>query len=358
MNRKVTAFVLSAALAVTLAAPAFAAAETPDVAVRPRPEPVAQTETTAGETAEMETSVLYYGQITDIGKDEEGNLTQLQLQSERYGEYVMLINSDTVWIDSGNHAASDPSDLEVGEWVYVYHSPVSTRSLPPQSQAYAVLRNMPQDVGAGQYAEIGEITDCEDGTYQLLTADGSMYLTVDGETVLTGYPDGETVQAADLQAGDRIVAWYDIALLSYPGQAYAHHVMVLPDVLSEGDQVTLELDGEASEITGRYEDGVVMVPVAAVAEALGFDVEYTPKGPNGVKARVAVESSDFRVEMTIGVREITGVTTIPDAVGMTAPQDYGKAPYVVAPGTTWAPAELFEMLGKTVTLKGSQLSIQ
>ena len=58
MNRKVTAFVLSAALAVTLAVPAFAAAETPNVAVCPRPEPVAQTETAAGETAGQIPAVL------------------------------------------------------------------------------------------------------------------------------------------------------------------------------------------------------------------------------------------------------------------------------------------------------------
>ncbi len=359
MNQKVTAFVLSAAMAAALTVPAYAADGGNDVALCPSPEPVSQSDLAAETDPQAPDSVLYYGQVTEIQTDDAGAVTALHLRSDRYGEYVMLVSEDTVWIDSGNYAASSPEDLEVGESVYVFHSSVSTRSLPPQSQAYAVVRNIPQDVGAGQYATIGEIAENSDGTYQILTADGSMYLTVGSDTVLSAYAAGTTFQLSDLEAGDRIVAWYDIALLSYPGQAYAHHLMLLPEETaapSEGDAVALELDGTAAEVTGRYENGTVMVPVAAVAEALGFDVTYTREGSQAPE--ITVESDDFRVQMTIGSNLVTGVTKIPGAVGMTAPQDYGMAPYIVEPGTTWTPAQLFEMLGKTVTLEGTLLSIQ
>lgn len=67
----------------------------------------------------------------------------------------MNISSDTVWIDSGNRTASDPADLKEGESVYVFHSPISTRSLPPQSAAYAVVRNIPQDISCAQYHVVG-----------------------------------------------------------------------------------------------------------------------------------------------------------------------------------------------------------
>jgi len=43
---------------------------------------------------------------------------------------------------------------------------------------------------------------------------------------------------------------------------------------------------------------------------------------------------------------------------MTAPVKYDKMPYIVEPGTTWAPAEIFEMLGKSVTLDGTNLTIE
>ena len=97
--------------------------------------------------------------------------------------------------------------------------------------------------------------------------------------------------------------------------------------------------------------------MAAVAQALGFDVTYTP-GQEGQPALVTVESESFQVRLNVGENQIVGVTKIPGAVGMTAPQDYGKAPYIVEPGTAWAPAQLFEMLGKTVTMEGNNLTIK
>ena len=213
--------------------------------------------------------------------------------------------------------------------------------------------------------ERGEITEEEDGTFRILTSDGSMYITAGEDTGLSSYVEGESFQLSDLKAGDRIMAWYEIVLTSYPGQTYAYHLMLLPDETeaesedgapAEGTQISLELNGEASELVGRYEGGTVMVPVAAVAQTLGFDVTYIP-GKDGAADQVLVESEAFQVQLTIGSNLIVGVTRIPDAVGMTAPQDYGKAPYIVEPGTTWAPAQLFEMLGKTVSLEGTHLTI-
>ena len=79
---------------------------------------------------------------------------------------------------------------------------------------------------------------------------------------------------------------------------------------------------------------------------------------DGTPALVTVESETFRVSLTIGQEQIFGVTKIEGAVGMTAPMKCGAAPRIEAPGTTWAPAQLFEMLGRTVTLDGDTLSIQ
>ena len=62
--------------------------------------------------------------------------------------------------------------------------------------------------------------------------------------------------------------------------------------------------------------------------------------------------------MNIEKETIFGVTKIEGAVGMTAPVKYDKMPYIVEPGTTWAPAEIFEMLGKSVTLDGTNLIIE
>lgn len=72
----------------------------------------------------------------------------LHMSSDRYGEYVIHLSEDTLWIDSGNRTASDPATLKEGEELYVFHSPVSTRSLPPQGGGRGqgdAAKNQPQE---------------------------------------------------------------------------------------------------------------------------------------------------------------------------------------------------------------------
>lgn len=359
MKRTLTALMASGALLCALAMPG-AAAE----AAGPADDPAA----TAAEAQTLPASVLYFGQVAQIILDEAGTVTRLVLSSERYGEYIMNISSDTVWIDSGNRTASDPADLKEGESVYVFHSPISTRSLPPQSAAYAVVRNTPQDAGGAQYHVVEEVVRGEDGGLTVTTDNGGLLIYGDGDTQLSRYGGGSAA-LEELKAGDRVMAWYQVVALSYPGQTHADALMLLPagqpeeaarsaGLPEDGAELTIVVEGDmALPSTGRYENGTTMVPVAAVAQALGYQVSYTP-GENGAGARIAVESGQFSVQMTVGEEQIIGTTKIEGAVGMTAPTDYGMAPYIAAPGTTWAPARLFEMLGRTVTLEGDTLSIR
>ena len=364
MKRTLSALLVSSALLCAAVLPTMAA-ESADPA---------QTDSAAVQEETMSDSELYYGQVQEIGRDEAGTITSLLLTSERYGEYVMNISSETVWIDSGERTASDPATLQVGESVYVYHSPVSTRSLPPQSPAFAVVRNVPQDVGAAKYLEVEAVTQNEDGSATITTNNGGLWLTVEADASVTTYA-GEKASLADLQVGSHVMAWYDIVLLSYPGQAGTDQLMLLPgaaeerdgeaaetsapaEALQDGTELSIVLEGDmALPVTGKVENGAAMVPVAAVAQALGYEVTYTP-GENGEAALVTVEDASFRINLNIGDNLIQGVTKIEGAVGMTSPMDYGMAPYIVEPGTTWAPAQLFEMLGRTVTVDGDALSIQ
>ena len=350
MKRTLSALLVSGALLCAAALPAMAAESAG----------AAQTDSALTQEETMPDSVSYYGQVQEIARDENGTITSLWLTSERYGEYVMNISPETVWIDSGNYSASDPSTLEVGESVYVYHSPVSTRSLPPQSAAYAVVRNFPQDVSAAKYLEVEAVTQNEDGSITITTDNGGLWLTVEQDASVTTYA-GEEASLDQVQVGDHVMAWYEIVLLSYPGQAGTDHLMILPaaeELPQEGAELSIVLEGDmVLPVTGKYENGVATVPVAAVAQALGYEVTYTP-AERPEDTLVTVESDTFRVELRFQVPTIIGVTKIEGAVGMTAPMDYGMAPYAVAPGTTWAPAQLFEMLGRTVTLDKDTISIQ
>lgn len=370
MDLKCGAVLLSLALLSALALPVLAAGpdtpavELPSVKQPAQAMPAQGTaadggEPEEGEWAPLPHSELYYGTVTAIGRDEAGAPVRLTLTSVAYGDYVMNLSADTVWVDCAAQTASDPASLEEGESVYVFHSPASTRSLPPQSAAYAVVRNIPQDSMGAHYHVVEAVEAGEDGAARIVTDRGGLYISADEETVLSRYGGGAAPALSQLRAGDRIMAWYPAVAESYPAQAYARHIMALsaqtPETPAEGETLTLSLDGRPVQITGRYENGTAMLPVAAAAQTLGYEVTYTPR-PEG--ALVTVESDSFQVRLELGSGLIYGVTKLPGAVGMTGPQDYGAAPYIVDPGTTWAPARLFELLGRTVTLEGTQLTIQ
>ena len=353
MNKKLTAVVLSGAVVWLMGAHALAAQPAGQSDIIPISAPV--------EDIAMTDSALYYGTVSAISTEEDGTISRLTMESEAHGQYVMNLSPDTVWVDAGNKTAADPSTVKVGDRLYLYHSHVSTRSLPPQSAAFAVVVNVPQDMGAPHYHVVNNVVSQEDGSVKFSVDNGGLILSVSVDAGLSAY-EGDAPALADIQAGDRIMAWYDIVLTSYPGQSGASHIMLLPAKAEdlpkpeEGAQLTMELDGKVPNMVGRYESGVAMVPVAAVAQALGLDVTYTPNTDEG--ALVTVESDQFRVSLYLDRQIITGVTKIEGAVGATGPLDYGKAPYVVAPGTTWAPAEIFKMLGRTVTLEGTNLIIE
>ena len=227
MKRTFSALVISGALLCTLAVPGMAAEAEGQPGASAASAPQAQT---------LPASVLYFGQVTQVVRDEAGTVTRLVLSSERYGEYIMNISSDTVWIDSGNRTASDPADLKEGESVYVFHSPISTRSLPPQSAAYAVVRNIPQDISCAQYHVVEEITEGEDGGLIVTTDNGGLLIYLDGDTQTVRYAGGSAA-LEDLKAGDRIMAWYQAVALSYPGQTHADGLMLLPSEKEEPSSV-------------------------------------------------------------------------------------------------------------------------
>lgn len=321
-------------------------------------------------TATVADSVLYYGTVTQVQWDEQKNTASVWMQSERYGEVVMLVNDDTCYVDGGAGTAANASDLlQEGKGLYVYHSPVMTDSLPGQTVAYAFVGNMPMDMACPKYHEVEQVEKREDGTVVVTTDNGSLYLTIAADARISPYLTKNMPSIDDIQVGQYIMAWYDVVLESYPAQAGTNQVLLLPDKAAqqgepseqrevvEEDQASMEISiqGKTSGLTYKMQDGVAMVPLRAVAEGLGLNAGYAVEDG---KQDITAESDTFAVHMTPGQRTIYGVTKIEGAVGMTAPQDYGVAPYIEGEGITWAPAELFQMLGVTVELDAQGLHFE
>lgn len=249
--------------------------ETPAVTSTPEEaeEPIAAEtpETSEGEETEdveeMPASETYFGTVESIEKDEEGNVISISLTSEENGDYVMNVTDDTVWVDAVEKVKASQEDLTEGETIYVYHSPVSTRSLPPQSEAFAVVLNVPQDVAVGVYHEVEDIVTNGE-IFTITTDNGGLYLNVTSETQVKDYTTGESAEIGNVDRGDRIIAWYDAVAMSYPGQANVSDILVLPAVeTAETESDTADVDAAELEV----ESEVAVEDEAASSEVTKAD---------------------------------------------------------------------------------------
>lgn len=198
--------------------PAAYSEETEESAVTETAEPTEEA------NPKLPDSVLYYGEILKILADDQGKPGKLSMDSQRSGPYIMNLSDKTVFLDSGERTSFDPSILKEGDRVYVFMSPISFRSMPPQSTAFAVVRNIPMDAGCAMYHEIEALRE-ENGQLFITTDNGEKTLMADENTEFFTYA-GEKADPAALKVGGFLMAWYWDR-----GEEILHasHLMILPE---------------------------------------------------------------------------------------------------------------------------------
>lgn len=182
-------------------------------------------------------TVLYYGTVKEIIKDNYGNITQISMESERYGGYIMNIHSNTLCIDGGDLFNSDTCTISVGESLYVFHSAVSTLSIPPQSLAYVIVRNIPADTMCPQYHIIEGIFG-----NSIVTDVGGLHIISNKDTDIFVYNSDGTIsigEIADIKNNKHILVWYDAVMESYPARTLATKIVILP----EFNNIEIESEG-------------------------------------------------------------------------------------------------------------------
>lgn len=328
MNRKLASLALSGALLCSMGTPSLAADAS---------RASGQTETKQVQT--LPASQLYYGEVKAVLTEADGTVTGLYMDSDRSGEYVMKISEETFWIDSGERVPGDPSDLAVGERLYVFHSTVSTRSLPPQSAAFAVVRNIPQDTGCAMYHRV-EQTEMREEDLQITTDNGGLLLYAGRETTLSAYSGSPVEEADRIQAGDCIMAWYDVMALSYPGQAYARHIMVLDrepasEPLTRSALVSLLHTAEGEPVVNyamNYSDVDQSAPWAEAMRWASSEGIISGYGDG----RVGPEDAVSREQMAVILWRWAGSPMLMDYPGLTRYSDAGDISRFAQPALAWA----------------------
>ena len=355
-KKQILAMGLSAVLACSSVAFAadLAAAET----TAPAADNTAATETTTTAVPQVKESFRTgsMATVSKINMDGE-TVSSILVKTTDEQDIQLNLGADTLIVNNETGAAAALSDIKEDDKIYAYYSKAMTRSLPPQSACELILVGVGENTPASLH-EVGTVSTNEEGMTEVLTADGSMIIRMDDKTTYAPYKTKNIVTKADLTEGTRFLAWYDIVAMSYPGQAYTQKVVILPaaateetatetqatreteQTAAETTELTIVAGGKTLEVKGEMKDGVAVVPVRAAAEALGCTVSYEQKDG---KEYVTVENDTRSMTLEIGTDNYVSTTKIEDAVGMTAPAQYGVAPYIVD-GTTYAAADLFKAL--------------
>lgn len=355
-KKQILAMGLSAVLACSSVAFAadVAAAET----TTPAADNTAATETTTTAVPQVKESFRTgsMATVSKINMDGE-TVSSILVKTTDEQDIQLNLSADTLIVNNETGAAAALADIKEGDKIYAYYSKAMTRSLPPQSACELILVGVGENTPASLH-EVGTVSANDQGMTEVLTADGGMIIRMDDKTTYAPYKTKNIVTKADLTEGTRFLAWYDIVAMSYPGQAYTQKVVILPAAATEETatetqatreteqtapettELTIVAGGKTLEVKGEMKDSVAVVPVRAAAEALGCTVSYEQK--NG-KEYVTVENDTRSMTLEIGTDNYVSTTKIEDAVGMTAPAQYGVAPYIVD-GTTYAAADLFKAL--------------
>ncbi|WP_293831594.1 hypothetical protein [uncultured Phascolarctobacterium sp.] len=137
----------------------------------------------------------------------EGNLRVVAAEVDR----------DTYIIDE-NAKLRLPYALKVGQTVTVFYSAQTTRSLPAQSHALAIV--IGEREAAPSFIEVAEAK---------LSADGkSMTVLNNNNDLITTIGSDACKNFAKIKKGDKLLLWSRMVTMSLPGLTNAEKVIILP----------------------------------------------------------------------------------------------------------------------------------
>ncbi len=244
------------------------------------------------------TYVNISGKVTEINKTEDGILESVLVEKDDETEVLLVVSEETIAVDY-NGMPVNLASLEIGTEIDAAQSLAQTMSLPPQSAAFAIVVKAEGEI-APKYIEISKISET-DGALAFESADGYYLIRISEETEFVPYKTRNIVTAADIKEGSKVLVWYDMSTKSIPEQATAKKVMIIPAPLEDSEIIGAEIEDteidfeKYGNIIPTVEDGILYLPVRAIAEAFGAKVTW-----NADTQGIEIKSDKETVELKIG----------------------------------------------------------
>ena len=208
-------------------------------------------------------------------------------------EIALKADEETIVIDQVTGFPADFTAIAEGDIISAQYGPVMTMSLPAQTVADMIVVNADQG-SLANLISVDSVTVNEDGTVTILDETKQIELTISKDAEVSPYKTRNILTLADIKAGDKLVAWYDVITMSLPAQAYTEKVVVIPAPAAE-EVAFVSVDGTVVTGAPVVREDIILVPVRAVAEALGFDVLW-----NGDDYSVTLVKDEISATVKIG----------------------------------------------------------
>lgn len=195
--------------------------------------------------------------------------------TEGLDQIKAYIDEDVILISDKTMNFTDSEELEEGMEVTVFYhkDTIMTMSYPPMLGPDVVVINDNEEHQGVMVSKFDE---------ELLSAEGDMVLRPSEETIIVD-KDGEVLTTEDLANRD-LIAFFDIVLLSYPGQTSPEKIIVMPEREEAGEVDEVEVVDEVKEkefkefVLGnefiKEVSGVKMIPLRLVGEELGYEISW------------------------------------------------------------------------------------
>ena len=212
--------------------------------------------------------VAYWGTVTWI--DEDSFLLD-RGERDDLSDAVVVHVGDAPCLDAVTGNTMNVKDLKDGDTAYAWVGPAMMLSMPPQSAASLILGNIPADYAVPQYYEItGSVIT--DASAVLSVAGSNDTVTVPASAQVSPYLTRNLVTLADLVPGTRILVWSDaqgtpekVLVFAYGYRGY----------VAAAEDGTVSVNGAAvAQKAKSTADGDTLLPIRAVAEALGMNVRW------------------------------------------------------------------------------------
>ena len=293
----------------------------------------------------------------DVSNQHKGNaIVKAPLDDDRLlvsvnGMDVALnVSEETLAIDSKTGLPASIKDLKINDAIFVYYSRAMTKSIPPQSRAIAIVTRVESDKSHAELFTVREIISRADSDVRALNKEGDLIVTFQKGISMTPYKAGQTISMEDIQVGTQLFIWYEIVAMSYPGQTGATKAVLVGQEEGLGaravytpmagvDAAAVAIEGKAIQLNGKKlmdQQGLLMLPLRAVAEGLGFKVTW-----QGEDRSILLDDGIVKTTLFIGQDSYFKASS--QAIGLTQSFPLGAAP-VLIDSSTYVPASLFNFL--------------